>query len=101
MQKKRMRIKDIEPLVRSILEANPRTRNDDNFLYMKIVEAVSPELMNVPFHKAICDSRMPNYESVRRIRQKIQASDPSLAADENVEAMRMLREEEFRSYANA
>lgn len=42
---------------------------------------------------------VPAYESVRRARQKIQAGDPSLRADDNVIAGRILAEQRGRMYA--
>jgi hypothetical protein len=42
---------------------------------------------------------VPAYESVRRARQKIQAGDPSLRADDNVIAGRALAEQRGRTYA--
>jgi hypothetical protein len=44
---------------------------------------------------------IPGFETVRRTRQKIQASYPELAACDKVAGMRMVNETEFRQYARS
>lgn len=98
-QRKRLKIKDAEPIILEILKKDSQARNDDNYLYSKVVEMVSPDLLLVPFIVAITDKRMPNYETVRRVRQRLQAKEPTIRAEANTEAARMLMEDEFKEYA--
>ena len=45
------------------------------------------------------DYGFPGFETVRRSRQKLQATFPELAGDADVEGMRRVNEETFRDYA--
>ena len=89
-------------LVKDILENNPDARNSDDYLYYKVCERINAIYLNLPFWKVIMNRKkygFPAFESVRRTRQKLQATHPEFAGDGNVEAGRMLNEEVFRDYA--
>lgn len=89
-------------LVKQILESFPQARNSDMVLYVKVCEKMNAEAINKPFWYVLVNLKefnLPNIETVRRTRQKIQADNPYLAGDANVEAQRMLNEETFREYA--
>lgn len=56
----------------------------------------------MPFWEVLAginEFNLPQYETVRRARQKIQAELPELAGEDRVEAMRIINEENFRQYA--
>jgi len=89
-------------LVKQILESFPQARNSDMVLYIKVCERMNPAAIKEPFWYVLVNLKefnLPNIETVRRTRQKIQAENPELAGDDNVEAQRMLNEETFRKYA--
>lgn len=93
-------------LVKGILQEYPNTRNSDNLLYLKVCEQIGNEhgininKMSMPFFLMnLKEYNMPAFETVRRTRQKLQATYPELSAKADVEAQRMLNEEDFREYA--
>lgn len=100
------KLKSIEALVKELLEADAETRNDDDYLYLKVCDCIS-------FEKgcslALFDSRyflknrknlgFPPFETVRRSRQKMQRAYPELRANKKVAAHRAENEEAFREFA--
>lgn len=89
-------------LVKSILEEFPPARNSDMVLYIKVCEKLNPEALCKPFWyilSSLSDHKLPCIETVRRTRQKLQATFSELAADADVEAQRMVNEEFFKDYA--
>lgn len=98
-------LKNTTALVKSILEQDKKCRNSDSFLYLKVLSAVAKqkeidlEKMTVPYFLLnLHGAGLPPFESVRRARQKIQATFPELAACEAVEGFRAENEREFRAY---
>lgn len=99
-------IKYTSTLVKSILEIDPQTRNDDNLLYLRVIEqeamwrGINLENLSVPaFLLNLKELKFPAFETVRRTRQKTQVDYPELAADDRVNEGRSEREKEFRAYA--
>lgn len=93
-------------LVKSILQRNPKARNDDNFLYYLVCKEVGSrndidiESMSMPrFFLNLRFFGFPAFETVRRSRQKLQATYPELAGHQRVEAKRTQYEGKFRDYA--
>lgn len=93
-------------LVKGILQRFPETRNSDNYLYFRVCAEVGKQ-KNVDIHQMsmplfflhMKDYGFPGFETVRRTRQKLQATYPELAGDADVEGQRMLNETVFREYA--
>lgn len=99
-------LNSITRIVKTILQTYPDTRNSDNLLYYHVLKVVGDknkvdiETMSIPtFLLKMKDYGLPPFESVRRARQKIQASYPELSAKSDVEAYRQLNEQEYRDYA--
>lgn len=99
-------LKNTTALVKSILEQDKQCRNSDSFLYLKVLSAVATqkridlENMSVPYFLLnLHGAGFPPFESVRRARQKIQASFPELAACERVEGFRAENEQKYKAYA--
>lgn len=100
-------LKTTAKLVKHILAVEPKTRNSDSFLYLKVLEHVANKqgydlhLMSVDhFFRYKADYPFfPGFETVRRTRQKVQAEFPELAACENVASMRSDNETKFREFA--
>lgn len=93
-------------IVKRVLETHEKARNSDNYLYYQVCSIIGSQRgidinkMSVPaFFLKLSESPFPAFETVRRTRQKIQASHPWLRGDDNVEAHRTLNEEVFRNYA--
>lgn len=104
--KKRKELLTTKELVRAILEKHEKARSSDNFLYLKVLEFVSYEknfnFLQVPvadFLMGAADWGVPGFETVRRARQKLQASCPWLAAADAVQGFRAENEEIFKEFA--
>ena len=98
-------LKATSHLVKDILETDPQTRNSDSFLYLKVLENIAEQKdinlqkITVPDFLTSSELPFPGFETVRRSRQKIQATYPELAACDKVEEMRMINESEYRQFA--
>lgn len=99
-------LKNVTELVKIILTADERARNNDSFLYLRVIEyyacngGLDLKRTTVEwFFKNRDGWGFPPPESVRRARQKVQAQYPELAATERVRKKRMEKEQEFRAYA--
>ena len=103
-------LKTTTKLVKAILEQDEQSRNSDSRLYLKVLEVIAEQhgynmkKMSV-YHFLECRASdypfFPGFETVRRTRQKIQATYPELAACDKVSGMRMINETEFRQYARS
>lgn len=99
-------LKNTSELVKAVLKLHPQARNSDNYLYYTICKIIGRrngidiDSMSMPrFFFNLKDYGFPPFETVRRTRQKLQASYPELAGDSNVEGQRILNEEAFKDYA--
>ena len=95
-------LKNTTEKVRFVLQNYPATRNSDAVLYAKLCEIINPDVLRLPFSvvmRHLPEYGLPAAETVRRTRQKLQASHPELAACDTVAAHRVLNEEVFREYA--
>lgn len=99
-------LKTVSALVKTILEQDTRARNTDNHLYLKVLEHYSGQRgvdvcsMTVPvFLKELDHHSFPGFETVRRSRQKIQASYPELAPTESVGRNRSKNESAYKNFA--
>ena len=79
-------IKTTHDLVFEILKTSPKARNSDNYLLYEVYSTIGKrygidvEHMSVPnFFLNLKEYGFPSPETVRRTRQKIQASHPELA----------------------
>lgn len=94
--------------VNSILLVDEKTRNNDDRLYLAVCKQIAYEIgidldkmSTTTFLLQRKNMGFPSYESVGRARRKEQELHAELRADANVQAMRELREEEFRKWAVA
>ena len=103
-------LKTTTKLVKAILEEDKQSRNSDSHLYLKVLEVIAVQhgynLKNMSVYefleyRASDYPFFPGFETVRRTRQKIQASYPELAACDKVKGMRMVEETTFRQYARS
>ena len=98
--------KSVRKLVKSILEADEKARNSDDYLYSMVVVCYGltygidmTKVSLIRFFTMRNEWDIPGFETVRRSRQKIQQHFPELRAKEEVDNNRQLRELEFREYA--
>ena len=93
-------------LVHELLITEPKCRNSDNYLYLRVLELVGKQngidinTMTVP--TLLCnmsEMQFPPFESVLRSRQRLQEYNEDLRASASVEAHREILEEEYRDFA--
>lgn len=99
-------LKTTHDIVMDILKSNPIARNSDNHLCYFVYKVVGKkngidiDSMSMPrFFLHMKEFGFPSTETIRRARQKIQASHPELCGIRTVEGQRLLNEEVFREYA--
>lgn len=93
-------------IVKHVLEEDKRTRNSDSLLYLKVLEYISrrsdcPDLKDLTVPHFLLNMKeygFPPFESVRRNRQLIQAKYPELAAEDPIDAHRLVNEERVLEY---
>ncbi len=91
--------KNLTEIIEEVLRQDPAARNDDSYLYCKVCKAVNPAAMDMPFKAVIISPKMyglPGYDTVTRLRRKIQAELEELEASEQVLAWRREREDRCR-----
>lgn len=100
------KLKTVAATVKRILEVCPQARNSDSYLYLKVIECMDADngtevkwLSVHTFLMNINELGIPNFETVRRARQKIQAQYPELAACRKVDALRANNESAYRAFA--
>ena len=94
--------KTIEERVKYALSCNEKTRDDDMTLYLCVCAICLPSVINMPFANVLTHYRsldLPNFESVGRIRRKLQAKHPELAASPEVKKKRAAQERLYRHYS--
>lgn len=99
-------LKDTTALVKSILEQHEECRSSDSFLYLKVLRVIAKEkhislefMTILDFLANYHGKAFPPFESVRRARQKLQATYSDLAACQKVQEARMENEAEYHNYA--
>lgn len=91
---------DYESKVFYLLCKYPETRNRDVFLYTRYLEEYcGTEYLYQPFVITLQDTSLPNFESLGRVRRKIQANHPELQSSIKCLIRKAEKEEEFRDYA--
>lgn len=102
-------------IVEEVLTDYPETRNDDNLLWLKVLEIAEGEnnYPGINTRPDICDLtvdyllknvrylKLPSYETVSRSRRKIQAKNPELRGTERVTKSRAFAEELYREFAKS
>lgn len=99
-------IKNTADLVKQVLMINPKARNSDNYLYYVVCKVKLAEqgidIDKLSFREGLLQRNefgLPNFETVRRTRQKIQHDNPELSAHSDVKAQRAILEEAYREFA--
>lgn len=102
------KLKMTSKLVKELLRVDPKARNSDGYLYLKVLELMAGmqekpirlEEMTLPFFLLnIRQLNFPCFETVRRVRAKIQSDNPDLRPSPEIEAKRQARRKEYREYA--
>lgn len=101
------KIIEISKLVRTILESEPETRDDDNLLWLEAVRewAYERDMLYVldwsiaSIMKNIHTLDIPTYETVSRERRRLQEKCPELRGTERVRKGRAKREKVYKEVA--
>lgn len=104
-----MELKSTTDMVKVILLADPKTRNNDNLLYIRFLDEYGRakgdvdylQMTVLQFFANISELGVPTIETVGRCRRKLQENNPALKANSTVTAFRAEREEQFRAYARS
>ena len=99
-------LEKINETVKKYLIAFPDTRNSDNALYYRIISDICHvrgiREENLSIRALLLDREelgFPKYETIRRSRQKVQAENPELRADKEVQEARQALQEEWKEWA--
>ena len=93
------RISKYENVVRFILLDKAATRSDDKLLYYWVLKEEGFNL-GVSLVSFLCGgTKYPNYDSITRIRRKLQEKYPELRPPKNDQIRRQEAEEDFIEYA--
>lgn len=103
-----MKFANTTKIVKYILENNPKTRDDDCLLWLETIRKVAidnetpdfTKTMNIAtFLSNVKLSAYPQYETVSRVRRKLQRRYPLLQASNFIKETRAATEKQFRQYA--
>lgn len=86
------KLKKVKDMVVFELENRPETRDSDRILISKVYEDFFG-IKNEPFFEVLMRDDVPNFESIRRCRAKVQEVRPDLRATETVQDFRFDREQ--------
>ena len=99
-------LKAVSAIVKNILMENTRARNDDNVLYLMVLNHVSNrngidiQSMTVPvFLMKMKEYGLPGFETGSR--QKVQADNPELEGTESTRRKRAKQEAVYREFATS
>lgn len=98
----------IKEIVKYVLTVDEFARDNNDRLYLAVICIIARNkgisLNNHNILVFLTNRKawgFPTYESVTRARRKWQEKDPSLRASDNVEAMREIKEKEYKEWAIA
>jgi hypothetical protein len=98
----------ITNLVKEILEENIQARNSDTYLYLQVIYKVGllkginmNEMSVTDFLLRRSSLNFPNYETVSRVRRKLEAEHPELTSSKEVQKQKIINERVYRDYAQS
>ena len=95
-------IEKTERYVERALRQRPKTRDDDNLLYLDVLTQIDPALVNVNFKSTFITARklkLPAYETISRCRRKLQEKYPEL--QETIEMQNAREKQQMDMFAYA
>ena len=99
---------NITPIVKNVLENQPETRDDDYLLWLIVIKKTCKacKLPDISQKMRICDflefvkyARFPKFETVSRVRRKMQEKYPELKGSAETQAARSEQERRFKEFA--
>ena len=94
-----MSLKTLHDQVRYMLVTHPETRNSDKALIYMLLSSLYGINARTTFLDVMRNPDLPNFESIRRCRQKIQETEEDLRGETAVEHARIARQEDYIEYA--
>ena len=94
-----MNNENITNVIKQILIKDSKSRNCDPRLYIKVMKKLCPGITKKEFEQVFMNLEelgLPCYDTVTRLRRKIQAAHPELKACEKVQDYRAAKEEKCR-----
>ena len=92
------RLKTMQAMVEWVLERYPITKDNDRLLIVAIYHLFyGVDTRNITFADVMKDEHLPNFETIRRARQKAQADRPELRGKRDKE--RLDRQAEYVAFA--
>ena len=96
------KLNKLENIVNEILTNIPDTRNDDFILVTCVYHTIAPTAVYAPFNQVMIDHKelgLPPFESITRVRRKLQADHEELRATKEVAEARINKETDYINYA--
>lgn len=101
-----MQIETTAAIVQNILTSNVASRNSDNFLFYLVckhqLDAKGIDIDTIGFKELFLsfpEYGLPQFETVRRTRQKLQEDNPELRCNESVGIARSASQDAFKDFA--
>lgn len=101
VRKAKKNIRDVAVIVKGIMEAHPKTRDDDFLLYAYVLNKFG-QSKNIPFWDMaalVKMSQLPSMESIGRARRKVQELYPELQAEKKILEARTNNQEEYIEFS--
>ena len=98
---KKDELSNAEKLVKRILTDYPLARDDDRYLYTKVMQKLNPKACDLPFCEVMFNLKnlgLPLYSTVSRARRNVQANNEELRGTKKKQEIRAKLEEECREY---
>ena len=95
-----MRLDTYKDLIKDLLTEYPQLRGNDRRLYLAVIWKLGYDL-NVSVKDFFNDDSYPNYESIRRCRQKTQEEHPELLPEDKIQELRDQAQKEYLQFARA
>lgn len=92
------RLDTLEEMVRAVLKADPKTRDDDRELTYQVYTQIFGKNPWSPICEVMRDKDLPSQESIGRVRRKIQEKDESLRGSKKKEKIRMDAQLDYLNY---
>ena len=89
----------ITSIIKAALAESVQARNNDKILYLIVMEHLNKGIIDKPLHEIFLhleELGLPCYDTVTRLRRKIQAAHPELRASDKVQDYRSAKEEKCR-----
>lgn len=96
------KLNKLENIVSEILTNIPDTRNDDFILVTCVYHAIAPTAVYAPFNQVMIDHKelgLPPFESITRVRRKLQADHEELRAVKEVAEARTNKQADYIEYS--